>query len=520
MSIDKQKEAAILRYHFVEHWGVHTIASQLGVHHSTVDRVLCAAGLPKVERMVKPSKLDPYLPLIAQTLEAYPTLSAVRILEMARLRGYQGGDSHFRARVAQMRPRKQPEAYLRLSTLPAEQAQMDWGHFGHVQIGRARRPLMAFVLVLSWSRRVFLRFYLHARTDSFIRGHVDAFSDWGGVPRIILFDNLKSAVIERDAQAIRFNPQLLELAAHYHFEPRPVAVARGNEKGRVERAIRYIRDNFFAARHWSDLDDLNAQAQAWCEGVSSDRRCPEDTTLTVRDAFVQEQPQLLGLPDNPFPCEQRCEVSIPKTPYARFDLNDYSVPHTYVRRTVSVLASLDTVRVLDGMQELATHPRSWDKAQQVENEEHVRALVQQKKSAREHRSYNRLHQAAPSSRTLLEQAAMKGAPMSTLVRDLNRLLDEYGAAELQASCIEALKLNATHSNTVRLILQRRREEQNLPPALAVPLPADERTRNITVRTASLERYNRFHVSADSPNSNTNDDDNNTTIKPENNDELT
>ncbi len=495
MTIDKELEAKILRYHHVERWGVHTIGAQLGVHHSTVDRVLARAGLPKVERALKPSILDPYLPLIVQTLEEFPRLSAVRLLEMARVRGYQGGDSHFRARVAQMRPRKQPEAYLRLSTLSGEQAQCDWGHFGHLQIGQAKRPLMAFVLVLSWSRRVFLRFYLHARTDSFIRGHVEAFESWGGVPRVVLYDNLKSAVIERDAQAIRFNPQLLELCAHYHFEPRPVAVARGNEKGRVERAIRYIRDNFFAARQWSDLEDLNAQADLWCAGVSSDRPCPEDPSLTVRQAYEQEQPLLLGLPKNPFPSEERCEVRVPKTPYARFDLNDYSVPHTHVHRTLTLMATLDSVRLLDGVDTIARHPRSWDKGQQVEIEAHVQALIQHKRAATQHRGQNRLRHAAPSARTLLEQAAERGEPLSTLVRDLNRLLDEYGASELEVGCVDALERGVPHANAVRLSLQRRREEQHLPPALAVPLPNDERARNVSVRPASLSSYDHLHTRA-------------------------
>ena len=132
---------------------LHTIAAQLGVHHSSVDRVLAQAGLPKVERTARVSILDPFLPMIVEKLQEYPTLSAVRLLEMARVRGFTGGSSHFRARVAQMRPRKIPEAYLRLRTLPGEQSQMDWAHFDHLQIGRAKRPLMAFVMVLSWSRR-------------------------------------------------------------------------------------------------------------------------------------------------------------------------------------------------------------------------------------------------------------------------------------------------------------------------------------------------------------------------------
>jgi transposase len=150
---------------------------------------------------------------------------------------------------------------LRLSTLPGEQGQVDWGHFGHVEIGRARRPLMAFVMVLSYSRQIYLRFFLDARMENFLRGHVGAFTAWNGLPRVLLYDNLKSAVLERQGDAIRFHPTLLAFAGHYRYEPRPVAVARGNEKGRVERAIRYVRDNFFAARAFADLADLNAQAQ-------------------------------------------------------------------------------------------------------------------------------------------------------------------------------------------------------------------------------------------------------------------
>jgi transposase len=137
---------------------------------------------------------------------------------------------------------------------------VDWGHFGHLQIGRARRPLMAFVMVLSHSRQIFLRFFLDARMENFLRGHVAAFTAWGGVARVLLYDNLKSAVLERRGDAIRFHPGPPSFAGHYRFEPRPVALARGNEKGRVERAIGYVRLAFFAARNFADLDDLNAQS--------------------------------------------------------------------------------------------------------------------------------------------------------------------------------------------------------------------------------------------------------------------
>ena len=120
--MDKERDSKILRYHFVEHWGVNTIANQLGIHHSTVDRVLARAGMPRTERTRRPSIVDPYTPFILETLAQYPKLTAARLYAMAVERGFTGGPSHFRAHVAQLRPRPPAEAYLRLRTLPGEQA--------------------------------------------------------------------------------------------------------------------------------------------------------------------------------------------------------------------------------------------------------------------------------------------------------------------------------------------------------------------------------------------------------------
>jgi hypothetical protein len=153
----------------------------------------------------------------------------------------------------------------------------------------------------------------------------------------------------------RFSPALLAFAAHHRYEPRPVAVARGNENGRLERAIRYVRNSLFAARAFTDLADLNAQARLWCEGRASDRRWPQDTSLSVLEAFDAERASLLALTEREYPLGERVAVMVGKTPYARFDLNDYSVPHTHIRRTLSMLAHEQQVRVLDGVQELACH---------------------------------------------------------------------------------------------------------------------------------------------------------------------
>ncbi len=491
MTIPPDIEAQILRYYHVEKWRIGTIAKQVRVHRDTVARVLGQAGLPRLGRPHRPSKIDPYLPFIRETLAKFPTLTASRLHGMVRERGYVGGQSQFRHVIACHRPRPPAEAFLRLATLPGEQAQVDWGHFGQMVIGRAHRPLMAFVAVLSYSRQIFLRFFLDARMENFLRGHLGAFTAWDAVPRVILYDNLKSAVLERHGDAIRFHPTLLAFAGHYRYEPRPVAVARGNEKGRVERAIRFVRDNFFAARKYADLDDLNAQADAWCRGPAADRRCPQQDAGTVREAFAAEVPRLLSLPDNPYPVVEQVAVAVGKTPYVRFDKNDYSVPHTQVRRSLTVLADPDRVRVVDGPQVLASHRRSYDKGERIEDPAHIRALVEQKGKARHLRATDQLTTAVPATQTLLIRAAERDKNLGTITAALMRLLRDYGAAELRAAIIEALDRNVPHPNAVRLVLERRREERRQAPPVSVILPAHVRDRDAAVRPHSLETYDRL-----------------------------
>jgi hypothetical protein len=268
-------------------------------------------------------------------------------------------------------------------------------------------------------------------------------------------------------------------------------VARGNEKGRVERAIRYIRDSFFPARQWKDIDDLNAQANDWCNGQAANRPCPEDTAVRVHEAFEQERTKLIALPDNPYPTAERVEVKVAKTPYVRFDLNDYSIPHTHVRRTLTVVAELNKISIFDGSTILAEHARCYDKAQQIEQEEHIKELIERKKHARLHRGQNRLTKAVPISSTLLIKAAERNYNLGSIVASLLKLLDSYGAVELEAAIEEALKRNVPHPNAVRFSLVKRRDEQNQLPPVYLDLPDDARIRDVVVRPHDLNGYDQL-----------------------------
>jgi hypothetical protein len=252
-----------------------------------------------------------------------------------------------------------------------------------------------------------------------------------------------------------------------------------------------VRDAFFAARTFRDLADLNAQADAWCQGAAADRLCPEDHARTVRAVFVEEQPRLLALPVNPFSTTERIEVDSGKTPYVRFDLNDYSIPHTHVRRTLTVLATLDTVRILDGQALLASHPRCFDRGQQIEAPAHIDDLVAHKRAGRAHRAQNRLHHAAPSAQALFLRAAERGAHLGVLTRGLLALLASHGASALEAAIAAALAEDAAHLGVVRHFIDAHANARGQPPPIAVVLPDDPRLNTINVRPQPLQAYDQL-----------------------------
>jgi hypothetical protein len=211
----------------------------------------------------------------------------------------------------------------------------------------------------------------------------------------------------------------------------------------------------------------------------------------VREAFAHEQPQLLALPEHAYPVIERVEVAAAKTPYVRFDLNDYSIPHTHVRRPLVVLADPERVRVVDGPTVLAEHPRSYDKGACIEQPAHIEALVATKRAARRHRATHRLAHAAPAATTLLARAASRGHNLGSITAQLGRLLDRYGAAELQAAIEAALAQDVPHPNAVRLALERRRQERNEPPPVARALPAHVAARDVAVAPHRLDTYDQL-----------------------------
>src|SRR5437016_2278576 len=400
--ISPEIRAQIRRYFYAEHWKVGTIASELGVHPDAVLNAIESERF-KNSKPLGVSVVDPYIEFIRHTLDQHPRLRATRIYQMIRDRGYSGSVVQLRRTVARLRPQSR-EPFLQLQTFPGEQGQVDWAHFGHVMVGRARRALSCFVMTLSYSRALYLEFFFDQTTENFLRGHVHALQDWNGQPRAILYDNLKAAVLERRGSQILFNPRLVELSAHYHFAPRPCQVRAGNQKGRVERAIRYVRDSFWAGRCFTTLAECNRQALLWRDQVAHQRRWPGGDDRTVADVFAEEQPRLLPPPLHAFSTDRIETVRSRKTIYVRFDLNDYSIPPEAVGRPLTLVASDTDVGILDGAAEIARHHRSYDRQQRILDPAHEQALLRTKRKALHQTRAGRLALAVPESQALLERA--------------------------------------------------------------------------------------------------------------------
>lgn len=483
--IPPETRAQIRRFFYAEHWKIGTIARELNVHPDAVRNAIEAERF-KSAQPLRTSITDPYLGFIQQTLEAHPRLRATRVYAMVCDRGYTGGIGQLRRAVARLRPHPR-EAFLQLQTFPGEQGQVDWAHFGHVMVGRAKRALSCFVMTLSYSRALYLEFFFDQTMENFLRGHVHAFAFFQGQPRVLLYDNLKSAVLERRRNHIDFHPRLIELSAHYHFAPRPCQPRSGNQKGRVERAIRYVRDSFWAGRGFTTLAECNRQAWLWRDQIAHSRPWPGGDPISVADAFAQERPRLLPHAAHSFPTERIEPVRSAKTIYVRFDLNQYSIPPEAVGRQLTLVASDTVVRILQGPVEIARHRRSYDRGQAVLDPAHQDAVLATKRKALNQTPAGRLEQLVPESKTLLDQAFAQGESPAREAARLTKQLAEYGATALRRAINEALERSTPRADSVAFLL--RRQPRSMP--IALDLSRHPEAQTVDVRPHDLETYDEL-----------------------------
>ena len=485
MTVPKEVEVNILRLHYREHWRVGTIATQLGVHPDVVRRAL---GFKQAdgEPVARPSLLQPFEEFIGQTLQQYPTLRATRLYDMLTQRGYPGSLRTLREYISTVRPEPKTEAYLRLDTLAGEQAQIDWAHVGRVRVDGGERSLWVFVMVLSYSRAMWAELVFDLSVESLCRSLTRAASYFGGVTRQWLFDNPKTVVIERYGDAVRFHPTLLGLCAHFRVQPRLCAVAKPEHKGRVERAIRYLRDRFFAGRHIHGIEQGNQELLTFLAEIAQCRPHPRKEGKTVGDMFDDERPRLLVLPDPLPPTEYSRPAVVDKTAFVTFDTNLYSAPPELNGQTITIAFDDRVVRLLDGEREVARHARSFGRKQVVEDPEHRAALLERRRLGRDLRGRDRLRAVCPAIDPLIARFVSDRRHIGPSVYRLSNLLDMYGDATFADAIAEVVASGSSDLAAVQVACEKHRRHRARPVPVTVAIPSHIPDREVIPH--SLDNY--------------------------------
>jgi transposase len=335
------------------------IARRLGIDRKTVRKYIARGLEPPTYRRQprRPRSTDAFLPYLRERLAAYPALTAVRLWRELRERGFTGGYTGVKRAVQEIRPDQPRHFEVRFETPPGEQAQVDLARFDVVftdEPGQTR-VVWLFSMVLGFSRLIWARFVVQQDLQSVLRCHVAAFNAIGGAPREILYDRMKTAVIGEDADGlVIYNRGLLDLARHFGFHPKACRPYRAKTKGKVERPFRYIREDFFLARSFRNLDDLNAQLRHWLDTVANPR-LHATTKRVVNEAFAEELPALQPLPLAPYRTVLKLERRLSHEGMVRVGGNLYSVPDTARRRVLEVHCFVDEIRIFEDGRPIASH---------------------------------------------------------------------------------------------------------------------------------------------------------------------
>ncbi|RUP19581.1 IS21 family transposase [Methylobacterium sp.] len=338
---------------------VTAIARQLNLDRKTVRRYI-ARGLEPPAYTPRPPRerrLDPFTAYLRERVAAYPALTGSRLWRELKERGYVGGYTAVTDYLRGIRPAAPAPFEVRFETPPGQQAQADFARFvvTFADEPGVTRIVWLFSMVLGHSRHVWARFVLHQDLQTVLRCHFAAFTALGGVPGEILYDRMKTAVTgESEDGNIVYNRSLVALAAHYGFLPRACRPYRAKTEGKVERPFRYVREDFFLARRFRDLEDLNAQLGGWLATVAN-VRLHGTTQRVVAEAFAEERPSLQPLPLVPFRAVLRLERRVTHESLVSVGGNFYSVPDR-TRRLVEVHQLAEEIQIFDAGRLVAVHP--------------------------------------------------------------------------------------------------------------------------------------------------------------------
>ncbi len=467
--LSAEVQAEILNLYFSEKRSIRSIAEQFGIHRKSVERVVRRRSV-QLGRQVpqRRSILDPYKDVIKEALRKDSRVTASSLLNRVRELGFTGSYwvlkeyvRHQRELV--VRPR---EAFLRLDFAPGDVAQVDWGEFGDV-FGDGVK-VHCFAMVLAYSRIIYVEFTRSEKFEEFIRCHENAFRFFGGAPRECWYDNLTTAVSDRMGGLIRFNSRFMAYMAHHTVRPHACNVARGNEKGRVEDLIKYVRMNFWSGRKFENFEDLTKQMIVW-RNQTANQREHRTTRRVVRIFFEsEEKPKLQLLNPVPYDTDEVFTKNVGSDFHLQYETNRYSVPWTLVGMAVTVRVNNLSVRVYYNEKFICSHARSYQKGKIFTIEQHRAGLLERKPGAsRDVWQLNYVKGLGPEMAEYVDLVRQGPRSLKYELSRLVGLITIYGQPVVIAACRDCLGSGVVGVDNLELYLRRQHHpsESRLQPAL-------------------------------------------------------
>lgn len=438
---------------FQENLKISQIAIELQLHIQTVRYWLHQKSYHQRKPVKRSSKLDPYKPQILSWLEKHPYTS-VQIFQCLKEIGYCGGLTIVREYVHKVRPPRQV-GFLTLSFLPGECAQVDWGQYGTVTVGSTKRKLSFFVMVLCYSRMMYLEFTVLERMEHFLTCHHNAFRFFGGVPGAIMVDNLKSAVLKRFiGQAPVFNPKYLDFANHYGFTIRACNVGKGNEKGRVENGVGYVKKNFLAGLDIPYFSAIHPAAQKWMDQIAN-VRIHATTHKQPVVLFENEKSMLQPLPQMPYDTATISTVCVTNQFRIVLDSNRYSVPAEYSSSHLTLKAYPDRLCLYHNNKLIAHHVRSYDRHQNFEDPDHPRELLKQRQKARNQQLFKLFLAISSKADDYYKQLAKRRMNPTHHIKQIVALSEIYGVEKVKQALEDSFTFQVFSSEYIANILEQR-----------------------------------------------------------------
>ncbi len=460
------------------------IAQKLALDPRTVESWLDEPQYRQRKKGQASSKLDPYKDAIVGLLEKHP-YSATQLYQRLQAEGYEGSYSLLSHYVYKIRPKRKP-AFLTLAFAPGESAQVDWGIYKTIEVGATRRKLNFFVMVLCHSRMLYVEFTLAQSMEHFLACHQHAFECFGGVPENIMIDNLKTGVLQRPTgQAIVFNPKYLDFAQHYGFTIKACGVRKGNEKGRVENAVGYVKKNFLNGLELTQFNALNPAVKSWMDEISNVRIHGETHKKPV-DCLAEDLAVMRPVNPNVYDIARIESVRSTKLFRVCLDSNRYSMPAEYASQ--SLLLKIYPQRVCIYHQEklIARHVRCFDRHQDIEDPDHPKELLKQRRRSEEQKLFQRFIALSPQAGDYYQQMEHKRLNARIHLRKIVGLSEIYGTEAVARAMDDAFAYEAFSSEYIANLLEQ--QKHILPEASALHLTRSEDLLNLTLDKADVSLY--------------------------------